>query len=175
MKIKSDGELRPTEDELPPIDILERREQNPFGETSSPIGLKNKAMVGRWISTDVRVDQFYRAKQLGWIGIKPDHIEDLAQIGPYQTSPDGYVTRGIRGQEIAIQTDAERYRRIQYAKDRKNREMMRDSLKQKAQMIDAAAQQFGGEAADFLNRESGPTGRVTEMYERISRTPDGIT
>lgn len=153
----------------PRIDVLERRLQNPFGEPSTDIRLKDPSLIPHWVNTTLRADQFWRAKEFGWVGVRPEQVTDLTQIGYYTTSVDGYITRGQRGEEILMCMPNERFQRIQLAKARKNLADTRDFDKQKRQMLDGAAAKYGGQASDYLNQRTGPIGKVTDMYERIER------
>ena len=156
----------------PRISVLERRLNNPFGEPATPIDLKDRGRRCRWFNRVIIADKIWRAKNNGWHVTFPDDLADTDQIGGYTVSPSGHVTRGERGQEVLMWMYRDDVNAIQWAKTRKNMETMQDFDKQKAQMIDAVAKQYGGQAADYLSKRVGPVGSVTDSYERIERRPE---
>ena len=156
----------------PRVSVLERRLQNPFGEPSAPVRLKEAGLFSRWFNSSIRPDQFWRAKEMGWTGVTPDMIQDLTQIGFHTVSPEGYVARGERAQEILMYMPEEDYRKIQVAKTKKNLQEMKDYDKEKTKALNAFAKEKGGNAADFVNERMMPVGGVRTSYERIQVTPD---
>lgn len=153
------------------IAVLERRLQNPLGEPSAPVRLKDPTLCARWFNASARPDNIWRAKELGWEGLRPEDIVDISQIGTHILSPEGFVARGERAQEILMGMPKAIYDKIQWAKTKKNLELMKDQDRQKHDMMNAAAKQFGGNVADFMNTRVGPVGRVTDQYERIEQLP----
>jgi hypothetical protein len=151
------------------ISVLERRLQNPLGEPSAPVRLKDDTLHPRWFNSSSRPDNIWRAKELGWEGVRPDDIVDLSQIGTHMLSPDGFVARGERGQEVLMAMPKKIFDKIQWAKSKKNLEMMKDTDGEKHRMLNAAAKKFGGTAAEYMNERVGPVGRVTDNYERIEQ------
>lgn len=156
----------------PRVSVLERRLQNPFGEPSQKIRFKNANTEARWVNDDARPGNVHRAKELGWVPVTPDMIEDLDSIGFHQLNPANQITRGARGAEVLMWMPKSDYKQIQLAKTRKNLEDMRDFGKEKQQMLAAAAKNFGSEAADYLNDHTGPTGYVRDNIERVQRIPE---
>lgn len=155
----------------PRVSILERRLQNPFGEPSSPIDLKDEAMVCHVINKAVGAQQLYRAKQLGWEYVEPDMLADRDQAGGFRVSTDGSrMVRGEREEEVLMYMPRADREQIELAKARKNVRDMQIG-KQKEAVVNAAAQRFGGEAGDFLNK-TNIVGNVTDSYERIQVTPE---
>lgn len=165
---------KPTEPTKPKprISVLERRLQNPFGEPSSPVHLKEPGLIARWFNAAIIADKIWRAKQKGWTPVRPEDVVDLDQIGGYTKSPDGFIARGDRGQEVLMCMPREDFDQIQMAKTRHNNRNMGNPNRQKAELLEAAGKNLGSEAADFLNRRVGPVGDVTDSYERIERTGD---
>lgn len=151
------------------ISVLERRLQNPLGEPSAPVRLKNATLHPRWFNASSRPDNIWRAKELGWEGVRPDDIIDLSQIGTHMLSPEGFVARGERGQEVLMAMPKKIYDKIQWAKTKKNLDMMKDTDGEKHRMLNAAAKKFGGTAAEYMNERVGPVGQVTDNYERIEQ------
>jgi hypothetical protein len=96
-------------------------------------------------------------------------IIDMDQIGGHNISPAGYIVRGERGQEVLMCMPRDAFDQIQMAKTRKNNERMGRSNATKQEVVEAAANKYGDEAADFLNRHVGPVGGVTDSFERIER------
>jgi hypothetical protein len=154
----------------PRVNVLERRLQNPFGEPSAPVRLKESGLIARWFNSGVRPEQFWRAQQLGWQGVTPNMVVDLAQIGFYTTSVEGYVARGERAQEILMFMPEDDYRRIQVAKTEKNLKDMRDFDREKHNALNAFAAQGGN--ADLVEANITPVGGVTTQIERVERMPD---
>lgn len=153
----------------PRISVLERRLQNPFGEPSSPVHLKDGSLIARWFNAAIISDKIWRAKQKGWTPIRPEDVVDLDQIGGYTKSPDGFISRGDRGQEILMSMPREDFDQIQMAKTRHNNRNMGNPNAQKREIVEAAGKQLGDEAADFLSQRTGPMGGVMDSYERIER------
>lgn len=156
----------------PRISVLERRLQNPFGEPSQTIRFKaaGTPIEAHWFNEATRPGQIHRAKELGWVPVDADMIEDLDSIGFHTVNAAHQITRGARGEEVLMWMPKDDYQRIQFAKAKKNMEDMHDFDKEKHKMINAAASQFGGQAADYLSRHVGPVGGVRDDYERIERT-----
>lgn len=151
----------------PRVSVLERRLQNPFGEPSAPVRLKDNTLLARWFNSAARPDHIWRAKELGWQGVTPDLLEDITQIGHHTTSPDGYVARGERAQEVLMYMPKADYHAIQVAKARKNLQDMKDFDKEKHQALNAYAAQSGGAAAEFMEDKLRPIGGVRTQYERV--------
>lgn len=160
-----------TETKKPRISVLERRLQNPFGEPSQAIRFKLPNIEGRWVNDKTRPGNVHRAKELGWEPVTLDMIEDLDTVGFHTISVGNQIVRGERGEEVLMWMPATEFKQIQFAKTKKNLEAMRDTGKQTQDMLQAAAKQFGSEAADYLNPESGPTGFVRDKVERINYNP----
>lgn len=155
----------------PRVSVLERRLKNPFGEPSSPIDLKDRAMTCRVFNKGVNPQQMYRAKNLGWEYVTPDMIADVDQAGGFTVSTDGTrMVRGLREEEVLMYMPKTEREQIEIAKSKKN---MRDMQmgRQKEAIVQAAASSLGGQAADFLSK-THIVGNVTDNYERIQVTPE---
>lgn len=157
---------------MPRISVLERRLQNPFGEPSQSISFKEKNVTGRWFNDAARSGQIHRAKELGWIPVTRDMIVDMDSIGSHTISAADQITRGERGQEVLMWMPTDEFQQIQWAKTKHNLDRMRDMDQGKRDLVNAAAKQYGGTAAEYMNERVGPIGGVTDNYERIERMPD---
>lgn len=155
----------------PRVSVLERRLQNPFGEPSQTIRFKgsDRSIMGRWFNEATKPGQIHRAKELGWVPVSADMIQDLDSLGFHTINAAQQISRGPRGEEVLMWMPRDDYERIQFAKARKNLEDMHDFDKEKHKMLNAAAAKFGGNAADYLNKHVGPIGNVTDNLERVER------
>lgn len=155
----------------PRMSILERRLQNPFGEPSTPIDLTDPALVARIFNKAVGAQQLYKARRNGWEYVEPAQIADMDQAGGFRLSTDGQrLVRGEREEEVLMCMPRADREQIELAKARKN---VRDMQlgRQKDAIVHAAAQKFGGEAGEFLEKAK-VVGDVTDSYERIQVTPE---
>ena len=150
----------------PRVSVLDRRLQNPFGEPSAPVALKERSRVARWFNAAILTDKIWRAKQKGWDPVRPDEIVDLDQIGGHTISPEGYVTRGDRGHEVLMSMPRDAYTDIARAKAIHNTRTMGHPSAQRKELIEAVGQKYGDEAATFVG-QSRPVGEVRDSYERI--------
>ncbi|SRR6266571_525848 len=145
------------------------RLQHPFEEPSSPIALKDSTRVCRWFNAAVATDHIWRSKRKGWDQVRPEDVRDLDQIGGYNKSPDGYITRGERGQEVLMSMPRDVRHLIQQAKTRANIELVGRPNAMKNAVVQAASEQLGDEAASYLQDHIGPVGTVTDTIERVER------
>src|SRR5574342_973486 len=105
-----------TEAKRPRISVLERRLQNPFGEPSAPIELKDASRECRWFNAAASADHIWRNKRKGWDQVKPDDVRDLEQIGGYAVDAAGFIVRGERGSEVLMSMPKDWRRQIELAK-----------------------------------------------------------
>ena len=159
------------EDGTPRIAVLERRLQNPFGKPADAIRLKDKTMFPRWFNNATQHDRFYLAGENGWLGVTPDDVLDKKQISGYSRSPEGYVCRGARGEEVLMKIERDFWNRLQLAKTRKNLDMMRDSSGEQSRALEAASRQLGPRVAEQMEAVTR-TMNVTDNYERVERIPE---
>ena len=154
----------------PRVSILERRLQNPFGEPAVSIRFKRKDITARWFNDGAKGSggQVHRGRELGWLDVRPDMVEDMDTIGFHTVSPANQITRGPRGEEVLLWMPTEDFTKIQWAKTKRNYELMRDTQGQKSAMVQAAAKTFGDEAGDFVTQHVG----IKDSYERIHRTQE---
>jgi hypothetical protein len=149
------------------------RIDNPFGQPSAPIELKDDTRECRWFNAAIQTDHIWRNKRKGWDQVRLEDVSDPEQIGGYILSPEGYVTRGERGQEILMSMPKVVRAAVQAAKTAANRRHMGNPNAMKNEVVEAAGRAIGAEAADYLNTHIGPTGGVTDSYERIeTREPE---
>jgi len=135
----------------PKISVLERRLQNPFGEPSAPVSFKEPGWTGRWFNAAKGADHIWRNLQKGWVKVRPDELSDIEQIGVYSTTPDGYVARGDRQQEMLMKMPTEWVEKIALAKVAKTNQMMRPGA-QKQELMNAAAGALGDHNAELMGR-----------------------
>lgn len=146
---------------------IRARLENPYGEPSAPIALKDPRLRPRWFNADIMSDKIWRAKAKGWNGVRPEDVVDLDQVGHYIVSAEGYIARGERGKEILMAMPIEAYNAIEKAKSAYNMRNMGSMSKTKNEVIEAAGQKFGDEAATFLTKSHV---NITDSYERVQRT-----
>lgn len=158
------------EAEVPRVSILERRLQNPLGVPAAPVRLKDRSQFPRWFNSSLVHDRFWAAQNLGWVGVKPEDVIDLKQIGGYGKSPDGYIVRGERGQEMLMSIPKTFWDQLQLAKTKKNLEMMRDTQGEQARALEAAGKQFGDEVATGMEGVKRKM-VIHDNLERVERTP----
>ena len=156
----------------PRISILERRLQNPFGEPSQKIKMKQAGLEPHWFNEQTRPGQIHRAKELGWEHVTMDMIADPDSLGMHSLNAANHVVRGDRGQEYLMWMPSREYQQIQVAKARKNLDDMRDHSKQSRDMLNAVAQKYGSHAADYMSDKVKVVGGVTDSPERIEVTPE---
>ncbi len=146
------------------------RIDSPFGQPSAPIVLKDPSRECRWFNAAIQTDHIWRNKRKGWDQVRLTDVADPDQIGGYNVSPEGYVTRGERGHEILMSMPKLVRAAIQAAKTEANRRHMGNPNATKRDVVEAAGRQLGSEAAEYLDGHIGPIGGVTDSYERIERT-----
>lgn len=156
---------------LPAIEVLERAVVDPFGAPSSPVDLRDPALVTHWCNTELAGgSQLHKALDAGYLQVRPEYLAHPDRF-QFQVSPEGYVTRGPRHQEILMYTTKVHKRRRAWAKTQRN---LKDMKVTTAAVQEAAAQHFGkdgDQAADFIGRHVGPVGGVSDSYERIAVEP----
>ena len=156
----------PTPFQRPRVEILNRRLQSPHGAPSAPVAFKEAGWEARWFNAAIASDHVWRAKQNGWTPVLPAELADPEQIGGYVLSPEGYVTRGERGQELLMKLPSEWRKQIQQAKVQKNLDAMRPG-RTKRDLTEAAGKHLGDQAADAIDRKVSIVGDVTDQYERM--------
>jgi hypothetical protein len=149
----------------PDLQIVERGLRNVFGLPSAEVKLKDPRFVTHWCNTGIGGDQLGKYLDAGYLKVRVEFLADPDRVA-FAASPEGYVVRGARGEEILMYTLHEVYRKRQQEKARRNQVGMRNA---KAEAVEAAGQTLGDEAADFLNRHGSVVGGVRDSFERIER------
>lgn len=154
----------------PRVSVRERRFQHPFGESAPSIEFKERGIIGRWFSEDVRSGQVYRAKRdLGWEHVTPDMIANLDSIGAHSVNTANQITRGPRGNEYLMWMPKADYDQIQQAKVAENLNRMKNPNRQKQEMLES----YGGTnalGAEFMDQKVTLHANVKTDRERIQRT-----
>ena len=138
-----------TTDALPSISVLERRLQNPFGEGSPPVKLKQQGWTLHVVNANLRPGRYHDVvRNKGWVPVEATEIDGDPMDFGFDIK-DGRVVRGERGQEVLVKMPTRDYESIQMAKDAHNRKLIgRKAVKQAA--IEGAAKEFGDEAGDMV-------------------------
>jgi hypothetical protein len=168
----TERDIQTTIDALAADPRYKARFENPFGEPSAPIALTDPSRECRWFNAGIASDHVWRAKRKGWDQVKPSQVADLEQIGGHNVSPDGYITRGERGQEVLMSMPKQVRAAIQAEKTRLNNRNMGNPNRTKQDIVEAAGNQIGAEAADYLNQTILPTGFVRDTKEIIQVDPE---
>lgn len=137
----------------PRVSVLEKRLSggNPFGVESIPIPLNDPGWV-TYIANGGRSDgRLYQMKAVkGW---EPVRVSDCAvkpeDIG-FRPSPEGYLCRGEKGQEVVFKMRQTDWTRLQQVKAAQNMKGIGSGAKTKASIEAATAAQFGDEAGQFV-------------------------
>jgi hypothetical protein len=153
----------------PRVSVLERRLQNPFGQPSRQILLKDPSLIPRWFNSAVIADKIWIAKEQGWTPVKADDLAEADQIAQFKIGVNGYVCRGEREQEVLMCMPKDDYWKIQRAKSNVNIERMKRPGATKAEVADAAGRKLGDQAGSALNANMRVVGDVVDQYERVER------
>ena len=156
---------------VPRVSVLERRLQNPFGEPSTPIELKEPGWTVRTVNADIAADRVWRMTYKGWERVLWTDLANHDQAGGFVRGPDGSCVRGARGQEVLMKIPSADWKAIQQRKAEINEAAMRRPHVQKQQLVEAASRQLGDEAASALNQTMRVIGDVTTTRERIAVEP----
>jgi len=152
----------------PKIEVLERGLQSVFGLPSAEIALKDPAMITHWCNSGIGGHQLGKYLDAGYQKVRPEMLVDPDRAA-FTVSPEGYVTRGERHQEILLYIPRDWYQKRQWEKARRNREQMHPHVT-KQQLVEAAGDHLGDQAAEFLDGHVGPVGTVRDSIERMERT-----
>jgi len=153
------------------VEILERRLQNPFGEPSSPIELTDATMVPRIFNKAKGTQAIADAQDKGWEFVPPEMIADIDRAAGFRISTCGKrMVNGEREELVLMYMPRDVREEIEQAKAKKNVRDMQMG-RQKDAIVHAAAQRFGGEAGEFLNK-GRIVGEVTDKIARMHATED---
>lgn len=153
-------------------DIIKKREQDPFGQKSHPIELTDPSLEPHWINRDKYPDAISMAKAKGWRGVTMSQIKDPDQLGEHGISPDGFVVRGERGNEILMCMPREYVRRVAMAKTRENLRRMGNPNATRSEVIEAYGRKNPDGAELVSTQDVQHVGRVRDSFERIAVTPE---
>jgi hypothetical protein len=150
--------MMPTEPDAPraprpprPIAVLERRLQNPFGEGSTPIVLKEPGWTLHVINAHLRSGRYHDVvRNKGWVPVAPEEIDGDPEDFGFDVK-EGRVVRGERGSEILVKMPTRDYERIQMAKDAYNKRLIKPKAVREA-ALQKAATTFGDSAAEAIDR-----------------------
>lgn len=145
------------------------RMDSPFNEPSAPITLKDSSRECRWFNASIATDHIWRSKRKGWDQVRPGDVLDLEQIGGYNVT-GGFITRGERGQEVLMSMPKVVRQAIQTQKTLMNNANVGNPNRMKTEVLNAAGNQIGSEAADFLESHIGPVGEIRDYKERVERS-----
>jgi hypothetical protein len=141
------------------------RLDNPFNEPSAPINLHDASRECRWFNAAIATDHVWRAKRKGWDQVRPGDVVDIEQIGGYNVSPEGYITRGERGQEVLMSMPKPVRQAVQAAKTQRNLDQLKNPNSAKTDLTNAAAAQLGPQAADYIQTHVN----LNTYHERVER------
>jgi len=139
------------------------RLDNPFGQPSAPIELKDDTRECRWFNAAIQEDHIWRNKRKGWDQVTPADVSDLEQLGGYSVSPEGFIVRGERGREILMSMPKQVIRAVRAAKTEHNNRTMGRAGALKAELTEAVSNKFGDEAGTFTQKHVN----LTDNYEVI--------
>lgn len=152
----------------PKIEVLQRRLQSPFGTPASQVRFTEGGWEARWFNAAIAADHIWRAKEQGWQGVRPAELADPEQIGGFSESPDGFVVRGEKGQELLMKLPTDWRKQIQARKTEQNTRNMRPGV-MKREVAEAAGKTLGDQAGQFVNDNVRVVGDVTDKVERMHR------
>jgi hypothetical protein len=136
---------------VPQVTVLERRLQNPFGDSSPAVALKAPGWVVHVINTTLKPGRYHDVvRNKGWVPVLPEDLDGAAEDYGFDVR-DGRIVRGERGHEVLMKMPATDYQQIQMAKDRVNRAQV-SPRRMKAAVIEQAAGQYSDQAAAYLEQ-----------------------
>ena len=156
----------------PRIEVFERGLQNVFGMPSAKIELKDPAMETHWCNTAISGTQLVKYLDAGYLKVRPEMLLDHERVS-FTTSPEGYVTRGARHEEILLYTLKDWYRQRQREKTRINLEGMRPD-RTKTELVEATGKTLGSQTAEYLDTHLKPIGGIKDSHERIEVVEEEI-
>jgi len=142
------------------VEVVQRRLKggNLFASPSQAIPLKDQSMRVRWFNRGISDDRFFVAEQQkGWMKVHVSDVASLDAISGYDRSPEGWITRGPRGQEMLYMMPKADYQAIQMAKAAANTKRLGSAKSRAAAAAEATAAQFGPQAGDYVEQAGGET------------------
>jgi hypothetical protein len=135
---------------VPRVTILERRLQNPFGEGSTPIRLKEPGWALHIFDTS-RPGRFHYAKrEKGWEPVTPEDLEGSPEDQGFDIL-DGKVVRGERGKEVLMKMPQSMYDRIAMRKAEVTNQR-NSPARLKSEVMEQTAAQYSDQAASYIDR-----------------------
>lgn len=144
------------------------RLDNPFGQPSAPIELKDNTREARWFNAAIQTDHIWRNKRKGWDQVRLEEVVDPEQIGGYGLSPEGYITRGERGQEILMAMPKAVRMAVAAAKTEWNNRNLAQPNAVKSELVNAVGDKYGEQASAYVQTHVN----LTENYERVERVDE---
>jgi hypothetical protein len=135
---------------VPRVTVLERRLQNPFGDGSPTIRLKQPGWALHIFDTS-RPGRFHYAKrEKGWEPVLPEDLDGAPEDLGFDIL-DGKVVRGERGKEVLMKMPQRMYDAIALRKAEVTN--ARNSPRQlKSDVMERTAAQYSDQAASYLDR-----------------------
>lgn len=145
------------------------RLSDPFGAPSAPIHLKDGSRECRWCNSAIRNDHIWQKKRGGWDQVRLSDVVDPEELGGYKESPEGFIVRGERGDELLMSMPTVVVRAIAMRKAELNKQLGK-SHNQRAASIEALGR-TDAQGAEFL-QTAAKRFDVKDSYERIAVTPE---
>lgn len=146
---------------VPQVSILERRLQNPFGDGSPTIKLKEPGWALHIFDTS-RAGRFHIAqREKGWVPVLPEDLDGPAEDYGFDIA-EGRVVRGERGKEILMKMPQRMYDQIAQRKAELTAHSNTPRQLKRA-AIEQTAAQYSDQAADYLHRNV----TITETQEPV--------
>jgi len=140
------------------VDVIQRRLKGGhlFSTPSQAIPLKDPAMRPRWFNRGISDDRFWVAEQQkGWVKVHVDDVASLDAVSGYTRTPEGYITRGPRGEEMLYMMPKADYDAIAFAKAEANVSRIVSDKKRGEAVAEATAAAFGPAAGEYLEQAGG--------------------
>lgn len=142
------------------VEVVQRRLKGGtlFSAPSRAIPLKDPTMRVRWFNRGISDDRFFVAEQQkGWLKVHVSDVASLDAISGYEQTPEGYITRGPRGQEMLYMIPIADYNAIQMAKAEANTRRLGSRKSRNAAAAEAVAAAYGPQAGDYVEQAGGQT------------------
>jgi hypothetical protein len=135
---------------VPRVTVLERRLQNPFGDGSPTIKLKEPGWALHIFDTSRPGRYHYAQREKGWEPVLPDDLDGSAEDLGFDVVNDR-VVRGERGKEVLMKMPQVMYDKIAMRKAEVT-SARNAPARLKADVIEQTAAQYSDQAADYLHR-----------------------
>ena len=136
---------------LPSISVLERRLQNPFGDGSPAVRLKQPGWTLHVVNGALRPGRYHDVtRNKGWVPVEATEVDGDPMDFGFDVK-EGRVVRGERGQEVLVKMPTRDYQEIMQAKDAHNKRLV-GGRAVKSAAVERTAKEHGDEAADLIDR-----------------------